>query len=74
MVGPLPFPTQEPNPLTIAANLISYPVRVLWLAEQDAVSSDWVSEFNDFDSATGFLLGEEWTSQTGQDLVREPPG
>ena len=74
VVGPLPFPIQEPNPLTMAANLISYPIRVLWLAEPDAVSSEWISEFNDFDLATGFLLGEDWTSKSAEDLVREPPG
>ena len=73
-VGPLPFVTHEQKPLTIASSLISYPVRVLWLAEPDAVSSDWISEFKDFDSATGFLLGEDWTSRSGEDLVRKPPG
>ena len=72
-VGPIPFSIGEENPLTIAASLISYPVRVLWLSEQDAVSPNWVSEFNEFDSATGFLLGDDWKAQSVEDLVAEPP-
>ena len=72
-VGPLPFPTKEQNPLTFAASLISYPVRVLWLSDQSVVSSDWVSRFNEFDSATGFMLGEDWAAKSVDDLVVEPP-
>ena len=72
-VGPLPFSTEEQLPFTVAASLISYPVRVLWLHEQDVVSSDWVSKFNEFDSATGFVLGDDWAAKSADDLVVEPP-
>lgn len=72
-VGPLSFPTKEQTPLNLAANLISYPIRVLWQSEQDVVSSDWESKFNEFDSATGFVLGDDWTAKSADDLVVEPP-
>ncbi len=73
-VGPLPFPPSTQNPISLAANLIAYPVRILWLSEKDAVSSVWISDFHQFDSATGFLLGENWTAQKGDDLATEPSG
>lgn len=72
-VDPISFPTKEGNPLPIAASLISYPIRVLWLSEPGVVSSDWISKFKEFDSATGFLFGEGWTATSGDDLVVEPP-
>lgn len=73
VVGPDPYPHSESHTLRLAATLISYPVRVLWLSQKDAVSTEWVSEFSAFDSATGFHLGEDWTSESGEDLVKEPP-
>jgi len=74
-VGPLPFPpTANSSPLTLAASLISYPTRVLWLSQSDVVSTDWVAEFQMFDEATGFMLGDDWTtSNLGEDLLRQPP-
>jgi len=72
-VGPLSFTTKEQTPLNLAANLISYPIRVLWQSDPDVVSSDWESRFKEFDSATGFLLGDDWAAKTVADLVSEPP-
>ena len=72
-VGPLPFPPNDASPLTLAALLISYPTRVLWLSQGDVVPTEWVAEFQAFDEATGFLLGDDWTSHLGEDLLKQPP-
>ena len=72
-VGPLPFTTKEQISLKFASFFISYPIRVLWLSNQDVVSSDWVSEFNLFDSESGFLLREDTTAKSVDDLNIEQP-
>ena len=59
-VGPIPFPLNDANPLILAAQLISYPTRVLWLSQRDVVSTEWITEFHAFDEANGFLLGDSW--------------
>jgi hypothetical protein len=72
-VGPLPFSTKERLPLGFVALLISYPIRVLWLSNQDVVSSEWVSGFDDFDSEAGFPLREDTTATSVNDLDVEKP-
>ena len=39
----------------------------------DVVPTEWVAEFQAFDGATGFLLGDDWTSNLGEDLLKPPP-
>jgi len=67
-VGPLPFSTKEQLSLGFVALIISYPIRVLWLSNHEIVPSEWVLEFDKFDSEAGFPLREDTTATTVDDL------
>ena len=59
--------------ITIAANLISYPVRVLWQSDKSVASPEWTEEFHLYDGATGYLFGQDWNLSGSDDLVTKPP-
>ena len=73
VVGPLPVPPIMVDNITIAANLISYPVRVLWQSDKSVASPEWTEEFHLYDGATGYLFGQDWNPSGSDDLVTKPP-
>lgn len=61
-VGPFKLDEPRVNPISLAAGLISYPIRVLWKHDPSLVSEDWVTRFEDFDGATGYAFSSQWKS------------
>lgn len=60
IVGPNPYPVENPNPIEFASIIVSYPIRVLWQSDPDLMDINWVTEFHSFDAEAKFPYGEAW--------------